>query len=196
MGGTTTTATTRPTWSTEHPRVGGGDPERGTFLHPDTGAPPRGRDDMITAGTITNGLGAPLRGRGRQPDRRRHPPDRGSTPAWAGTTTSRGTSKSSSEHPPRGRGRHGAVRRDDEPVGSTPAWAGEHPRVGGDDCGGGHPAAGGYGAPPRGRGRRHVLPRRGHGVWSTPAWAGTTSSSMGSRSSSSEHPRVGGDDHA
>ena len=109
--------------------------------------------------------------------------------------------------PPRARGRLQVGQRPGRGVRNTPACAGtttrvpratpespEHPRVRGDDLYEGQQYRSLRGTPPRARGRRVRGRRAEPQERNTPACAGTTSPAQSSRPTSSEHPRVRGDD--
>src|SRR5690606_14902240 len=73
--------------------------------------------------------------------------------------------------------------------------AAEHPRVGGEDGMSDYPEIAARGTPPRRRGGPQLEGRLDRGVRNTPASAGRTSAICRSRPRTTEHPRVGGEDH-
>ena len=107
---------------------------------------------------------------------------------------------------PRGRGKRTAHLPRMRACRLIPAWAGKtrsrvrgrmswwaHPRVGGENCVGGCPAAAAAGSSPRGRGKRRPIPhqRNRHGL--IPAWAGKTWHHGSCPCTRRAHPRVGGE---
>ena len=107
---------------------------------------------------------------------------------------------------PRGRGKPVYVWRTDLNAGLIPAWAGKtmrshrragrteaHPRVGGENWISGAQLRGSEGSSPRGRGKLHHPNQELYDARLIPAWAGKTIPYQSCLSSSSAHPRVGGE---
>ncbi len=126
-----------------------------------------GGEDRDQVGQVGFDVGTPPRRRGGQPPLAPRPRWSRNTPASAGRT-------------------------EQAPAGASAAP--EHPRVGGEDISRPISAGSESGTPPRRRGGLPpiVLDHRPHR--NTPASAGRTMPSSGAARSSSEHPRVGGED--
>ena len=105
------------------------------------------------------------------------------------------------------RGRRGLLNLRFQLAGTTPAYAGktevecpsgtggrDHPRVCGEDCSSIALRSRAAGPPPRMRGRLHRGEEFVFWVGTTPAYAGKTSVTSKSMSSTSDHPRVCGED--
>ena len=109
--------------------------------------------------------------------------------------------------PPRGRGRDRARNHLQTQGGITPAWAGksdaagdlpdttaDYPRVGGEESKLPVLRGGQKGLPPRGRGRASMSDKIVFRSRITPAWAGKSLSPFLPSTSSSDYPRVGGEE--
>ena len=111
--------------------------------------------------------------------------------------------------PPHGRGKGHGLFGLALDVGITPAWAGksffrvdvheipgDHPRMGGEKPARRRAFKRPTGSPPHGRGKdRQLLPvHPGPGI--TPAWAGKSATSVRTRATKRDHPRVGGEKSA
>src|SRR5690606_33464379 len=165
--GTTPPAPGSGTPSREHPRVRGDDLADSLSVHRPVGTP-RVRGDDGGADPVASGKdGTPPRARGRPHRRQVRGRVGGNTPACAGTTLT-----------PSG------------PPSRTP----EHPRVRGDDDGRTLEGYAAVGTPPRARGRLITPVFSTDSLRNTPACAGTTRCDQRMQGTSTEHPRVRGDD--
>ena len=108
--------------------------------------------------------------------------------------------------PPRWRGKGDPGMYDLRWMGITPAWAGkriagtqqkktamDHPRVGGEKLSCKPLNLPVLGSPPHGRGKVGAEIDRLHKARITPAWAGKRSGASPRRSTTGDHPRVGGE---
>ena len=108
--------------------------------------------------------------------------------------------------PPHGRGKGDPGMYDLRWMGITPAWAGkriagtqqkktamDHPRVGGEKLSCKPLNLPVLGSPPHGRGKVGAEIDRLHKARITPAWAGKRSGASPRRSTTGDHPRVGGE---
>ncbi len=206
--GRTLWSTGRKPQSSEHPRVGGEDSRRSASTRAAIGTPPRrrgGPPSRRPGGTTRRNTPASA---GRTKGKPRRPGSHTEHPRVGGEDDDRGFGGGAlGGTPPRRRGGPVFAEHGLRAIRNTPASAGrthtpgavtspvpEHPRVGGEDAASPVPVAASDGTPPRRRGGLPCCVSGARGVRNTPASAGRTRAASMHPITSSEHPRVGGED--